>query len=206
MSNGQPYLPRSGVDERVIIEEMIRDRHSKDWEACNNFVKRCVYSKAKNIPSNRHEDIIQEVMYKVTKYLPHFRFQCTFKTWLNQIIESCIINVYRRLQNERPYQSPLVDPPNESDSEREGPHASEAKSAEEAFETNNEILNGIAALLEYANTHSNPIRDRLILRMVLFEGQTHAEAAKAAGCHAPVVGYVVREAQRYAREKMEHRL
>ncbi|SRR5260221_12470979 len=206
MSNGQPYLPKSGMDERLVVEEMIRDRHSKHWEEFSNFVKRCVYAKAKNILNNHQEDIIQEIMYKVTKYLPHFRFQCALKTWLNQIIESCIIDAYRRLQNEGPYQSLLAYPPNESDREGEELNASEAKSAEDAFETNHEIRNGITALLEYANTHSNPIRDRLILRMVIFEGQTHAEAAKAAGCHAPVVGYVVREAQRYAREKMGHRL
>jgi hypothetical protein len=37
--------------------------------------------------------------------------------------------------------------------------------------------------------------------MVVFEGKTYEEAAEVAGCHAPVVGYVVREAQRHAREK-----
>jgi RNA polymerase sigma factor (sigma-70 family) len=206
MSNGQPYLPQSGTSERLVVEEMIRDRHSKHWEECSHFVQRCVYTKAKNIPSNLQEDIVQEVMYKITKYLPHFRFQCVLKTWLNQIMESCIIDAFRKLQNEGLHQSPLVDPPNESARGGEELNTSEAKSAEDAFEINDEILNGITALLEYANTHSNPIRDRLVLRMVLFEGQSHMEAAKAAGCHAPVVGYVVREAQRYAREKMGHRL
>jgi RNA polymerase sigma factor (sigma-70 family) len=206
MSNDQPYQSKSGMDERLVVDEMIRDQHSKHWEECNNFVKRCVYAKAKGIISNLQEDIIQEIMYKVTKYLPHFRFQCALKTWLNQIIANCINDAYRMLQNEGPYQSPLVDPHNENNREGEELNVGEAKSAEDAFETRDEIRDGITALLEYANTHSNPVRNRLILRMVLFEGQTYAEAAKAAGCHAPVVGYVIREAQRYAREKMGHLL
>jgi len=202
----KPFLPWPGADERLIVGEMIRDRLSKHWEECSNFVRRCVYAKAKNIPDNLQEDIVQEVMYKVTKYLPHFRFQCALKTWLYQIIESCTIDMYRRLQHEGPYQIPLVDPLNESDREDEESKTSEAKSAEDAFEINEAIRDGMAALLEYANIHSNPARDSLIIRMVILEGQTYAETAIAAGCNAPVVGYVVREAQRYAREKMGHKL
>lgn len=206
MSNGESYLLWSGMDERLVVEEMMRDSDSKHWEECSKFVKRCVYAKAKNIPSNLQEDIIQEVMYKVTKYLPHFRFQCTLKTWLNSIIVHYIIDTHRKLKNERQIHSTLADPSNENEREGEGFQENEVMSTEHVFEANDELRNGVAALLEYANTHSNPVRNRLIIRMVILEGQTHAEAAKAAGCHTPVVGYVVREAQRYAREKMEHRL
>lgn len=205
MTGGKPLFPWPGANERSVVEEMIRDRYSKHWEECNKLVKRCVYARAKNILSNLQEDIIQEAMYKVAKYLPHFRFQCALNTWLNQIVEGCIIDAHRWLQNKGRPHPPLADPSNESNREGEGLNLGEAKSAEEAFETNHEIRNGIAALLEYVNTHSNPIRNRLIIRMVVFEGQTYAEAAKAVGCLAPVVGYVVREAQRYAREKMGHK-
>lgn len=203
MPNGQPYLPRSGIDERLVAEEMIRGQHPEHWEECSKFVKRRVDAKAKNIPVDLHEDITQEVMYKVTKSLPRFRFKCTLKTWVNLIIEHCIIDAHRKVQNEAPNHFHLADPPNGSDHESEEFNAGEAKSAEEIFDINNEIHDGTTALLEYANTHSNPIRDRLIIRMVIFEGHTHAETAIAAGCNAPVVGYVVREAQRYAR-KMGH--
>jgi RNA polymerase sigma factor (sigma-70 family) len=206
MTEGKPSLPRSGADERSIVEEMIRDRHSKYWDKYSEFVKRCVYATAKNIPKNLQEEIIQEALYKVTRYLPHFRFQCALKTWLNQIIERCIIDAHRRLRNERRSHLPLANPLNESDREGEELNTSAAKSAEDAFETNDEIRNGVTALLEYANAHSNPIRDRLIIRMVIFEGHSQAETAKAAGCSAAVAGYVVREAQRYAREKMGHNL
>ena len=79
MTGDKPSLPWSGADERLVVVEMIGDRDSKHWEECNKFVKRCVYAKAKNILSNLQEDIIQEAMYKVAKYLPHFRFQCALK-------------------------------------------------------------------------------------------------------------------------------
>jgi RNA polymerase sigma factor (sigma-70 family) len=206
MTGGKPLFPWPGVNERLVVEEMIRDRYSKHWEECNKLVKRCVYARAKNILSNLQEDILQEAMYKVAKYLPHFRFQCALKTWLNQIVEGCIIDAHRWQQNKGRSHPPLADPSNEGNREGEGLSLGEAKSAEDAFETNHEIRNGIAALLEYVHTHSNKVRNRLIIRMVIFEGRTYEEAAQAAGCHAPVVGYVVREAQRYARERMGHML
>lgn len=204
MSNGQPYLPRPGANEQVIVEEMMRDQRPEHWEECDKFVKRCVYSKAKNIPSHLLDDMVQEVMYKIAKYLPHFRFQCVLKTWVNQIIENQIIDEYRKLRNEGPHLLLLVNLPNETDSESQEPNASEVVSAEDAFEIYDKIRIGIEALLEYTNTHSNSVRNRHIIRMVLFEEKTYEEAAIAAGCKPPVVGYVVREAQRHAREKMDN--
>lgn len=205
MPESKSYFLWSGEDERSVVEEMLRDQHSKRWEDCCKFVTRCVYAKAKNIP-NHQEEIIQEVMYKVTKYLPYFQFKCALKTWLNTIIEHCIIDMHRRPQNQEQFNVPSSDPLNESEREDRGFNASEAKSAEDVYMTNDELRNGMVALREYANAHSNPIRNRLIIRMIIFEGHTHVETAKAAGCNAPVVGYVVREAQRYAREKMGHEL
>lgn len=195
-----------GKDERLVVAEMIRDRHSEYWEECAQFVRRSVYAKAKNIPTDLQDDINQDIMYKVAKFLPHFRFECTFKSWLNLIADRCVIDAYRKLQSEARSQLQLavVDPPNESDGENEELNTREVISAEEAFETNDKIQNGLKALLEYANTHANPTRNLSIIRWVLFEGKTYEEAAIAAGASSAVVGYVVRQAQHYAREAEEH--
>jgi len=195
-----------GMDERSVIEEMLRDRLSQHWEACSLVVKQRVYARARNIPANRQEEIIQEVMVKVVRYLPGFHFNCSLKTWLGFIIESCIIDVHRNLRNEGQFSAPLGDSLNENEREGDLSILSETWSAENTFMLNEELRNAVAALWEYTNAHSNPIRDRLIVRMVIFEGHSHIEAAKAAGCNAPVVGHVVREAQRYVREKMGHKL
>lgn len=208
MSNEHPYLLWMGIDQRLVVKEMIRDQNSRHWEECNNFVKHRVYARATNIPSDLQEDIIQEVMYKVTKYLPHFRFKCALKTWLNLIIERCIIDEYRSLQNKRRYHTPLADLPIENDHEGEELYASDVKSVEDNFITDDfvtldKIHDGLMALIEYINNHSNPIRNRFIIWMVIIDGQTYAETAVAAGCHVAVVGHVVREAQRYARERMK---
>ncbi len=144
-------------------------------------------------------------MLKVWKYLPHFRFECTLKTWLVPIIDHCVVDVHRKPQNELPYHFHFAISSSESDYEGEELGTGEEKSAEEIFIIDDEIDEGWAACLEYARTHANTRRNQIIIRMVIHEGRSHTEAAKEAGCSAAVVGYVVREAQRYAREKMEHR-
>ena len=166
---------------------------------------RWVHARAKNIPSDLQEEIIQESMYRVTKYLSDFHFQCALKNWVITITGHCIVDAYRRWRNEGQLNVPLGDPLNESDREGEVFTSSEAKSAEDIVVINEELCSAWAAVLEYANTHANTTRNLLIVRMVILEGHTHVEAAKAVGCEAPVVGYVVRQAQRYAREKMGYK-
>lgn len=201
MSKDQPYLPRPGVSELVIVNEMIRDLNHEHWEECRKFVQKCVYANARNLPNYLLEDIVQEVMLKITKHLPRFRFQCTLSTWVNQVIEHQIIDEYRKQQNQRPHLLFSTHQPEEADGESLELNTSEAASTEETFELLEKIRIGIEALQEYAQTHSNSTRNKLIIQMVFFEGKTYEEAAKAAGCSAPVVGYVVREAQIYVREK-----
>jgi RNA polymerase sigma factor (sigma-70 family) len=200
------YWP--GADERSVVEGMLRDRDSRHWEECRKVVKRRVYVRAKNIPTNRQEEIIQDVMVKIVRYLPGFHFHCALKTWLAFIIESCIVDVHRNMQNEGQLLARPEDVLNEHEYEDEDESGilSEVRSAEATFLLTEELRNAIASLWEYADMHSNPTRDRLIVRMVIFEGYSHNETAKVAGCSAPVVGYIVREAQRYAREKMGHKL
>jgi RNA polymerase sigma factor (sigma-70 family) len=200
------YWP--GADERSVVEEMLQDRDSRHWEECRKKVKQRVYVRAKNIPTNRRDEIIQEVMVKIVRYLPGFHFHCTLKIWLSFIIESCIIDVHRNVRNEGQLLARPEDVLNEHEYEDEDESGilSEAWSAEDTFLLNEELRNAVAALWEYAGMHANPTRDRLIIRMVIFEGRTHVETAKVVDCSAPVVGYIVREAQRYAREKMGHKL
>jgi RNA polymerase sigma factor (sigma-70 family) len=202
MTKGKSDSYWPGADERSIVEEMIRDRESQHWEACSEFVKRRVYAKAKNIPNNYRDEISQEAMCKIAKSLPTFQFQCALKTWLIPIIEHCIIDMHRKLRILGPFSVPLGDPLNENDREGEVIAVSEARSAEDMTMINAELRNAVAALVEYANSHSHPTRDWLIIQLAIFEGRTHQEIAKIVGCNAPVVGYVVREAQRYVREKM----
>ena len=67
-----------------------------------------------------------------------------------------------------------------------------------------ELNKALSALQEYVSTHANPIRSGRILNMVLIEGCSLEETAKAVGCSAAVAGKVVRSAQHYVRERLGH--
>lgn len=209
MTEGKPHRLWPGDDERSVVEAMIRDRDSKHWEECNRLVRQRVPIQAKNIPSNRHEEIIQEAMYKVVKYLPEFRFQSTLRTWLNAIIVSCIIDMYRKRRREMQiilWGDLLDDDGHESVTLSTGIARliGQANAAEDDFFIEEDFRRAVELLIEYVNTHAKPERNKQILWMVLFEKRTHEETAKVVGCKPPVVGYVVREAQRYVRERMKH--
>ena len=59
---------------------------------------------------------------------------------------------------------------------------------------------------EYVEKHANKDRNREILRLVMFEDQSNELTAIRLGVSAPVVGYIVRSAQRFIREKLGYHL
>lgn len=201
MFQDQPHFEDQNIDERAIVDAMMRDEHSEYWEKYHQFVSWSVHSRATNFPSHLWDDMAQDIMIKIMKYLPQFRFECTLKTWLNTIIGRHIADEYRKQQNLGPHIAFPAGPPGDIDGEVPEFGTSRMGSIEDDAEKREQIRIGMEALLEYANTTSHPVRNRHIIWLVLFDGQTHADAAKAVGCNAPVVGHVVREAQRYAREK-----
>jgi RNA polymerase sigma factor (sigma-70 family) len=201
MSEGKSIFPWSGADERSIVEEMIRNGDSWHWDECRRYVQQYVRTK-KVVSVDNQEEVIQEVMCRVARGLPDFRFGCAFKTWLITIIERCTIDMYRKSQHEGKFHIPLDNSPGEN--EGEAIALNEARSPEHAAIVIDELRAALAALLEYADTYSNPARARIIINMVIIEGHTYEEAAIAVGCKAPVVGYVVRQAQSYVRKKMRH--
>ena len=198
MPSDQPYLSGSRTDERAIVREMIGAKDSEHWKACSKFVRYHVHAKAKGIPIDVYDDIAQEVLYKIRRGLPGYRFNCTLRVWVSIIIERTIIDMHRKLLSEVSKEVSFIDGSSES------VHDDKEKSAEDIFMMSDEIRRGWEACLRYARTHANPSRNQLIIRKVIYEGETYAEAAKAAGCSEAIAGYVVREAQNYARKLREY--
>ncbi len=205
MTEGKAYLPWPGVDDRIVVEEMLRDSKSGQWYECREFVKKLVQAQAKNIPRDHWEDIVQEAMIRVGKYLRTFRHQCRFRTWLFGIVRSCIIDTHRKFMRPGEFMAPLGDSHDDVEHEGDAFTAVAPGTVEDECIVHDELSKALAALQEYVSTHAHPIRNGRILNMVLFEGRSLEEAVKAVGCSAPVVGYVVRSAQCYVRKRMEYR-
>lgn len=202
MTQGRPYPPWPGGDDRVVIKEMLRDSNSGQWYECREFVKKLVQVQANNIPRDYWEDIVQDAMIRVGKYLPTFQYQCAFKTWLFGIVRSCIIDVHRKFIRAAQFLAPPSEPRDDAEHEDDTFAASMSGTVEDACIIRDELNKALAALVEYVSTHAHSKRNGHILDMVLFQGRSLEETAKAVGCSAPVVGYVVRSAQRYVRESL----
>jgi RNA polymerase sigma factor (sigma-70 family) len=201
MTQIKPNLSWPGRDDRIVVEEMLRDRTSGQWHECREFVKRLVQVQAKNTPRDHWEDIIQDAMIRIDKYLRTFRYQCALRTWLFGIVRSCIIDTHRKFTRTGQFIAPPGDPHDDVALEYDEIDTDRTHTAEDAYIMHDDLRKALVTLQEYVSTHANPSRNRRILDMVILEGRSLEEAAKAVGCSAPVAGYVVRSAQRYVREK-----
>ena len=202
MTEGKPYLLWPGGDDRIVVEEMLRDSKSGQWYECREFVKKRVQVQAKNIPQDHWDDLVQDAMIRVNKSLITFQHRCTLRTWLFGIVYSCIIDAHRKFTHEGQFIAPQADSHNDIEHDGDAFTANMPGAVEDQCITHDELNKALAALQEYVSTHANPIRNGRILDMVIFEGRSLEEVAKAIGCSAPVAGYVVRSAQRYVRERL----
>lgn len=205
MADRTPHLLWPGADEKAIVAEMLRNPESGQWFECRDFVRKIIEGRARNIPADRRDDIVQDVMIRVDRYLPDFQFRCSLTTWLFRIIQSCIADTHRKLMHDSEHVTSLVASTEDLEQEDGILTVPAPVTVEYEYIVRDELVKALAALQEYISTHSHPDRNQQILHMVLFEGRSMEEAAHASGCSAAMVSYIVRSAQRHVREKLEHR-
>jgi RNA polymerase sigma factor (sigma-70 family) len=203
MTRDKSYPQRATIDDKLVVEEMLRDNSSGQWHECYVLVVRLVQQKAHNISMNHRQDIVQDAMMRIHKYLSTFKFQCSLKTWIHSIVHSCVIDDYRKSNRTGHLTVPLSDPQDDFELDSDMPVATLSRAVEDECIIRDELHKAFVALLEYVSRHSNKERNRKILHLVLFENRSLEDTARAVGCSAPVVGYIVRSAQRYVREKLK---
>src|SRR5260370_1968435 len=182
MIEGKRYPPWQGGDDRIVVEEMLRDRTSGKWYECREFVKRLVQVQAKNIPQNHWEDLVQDAMMRVDKYLRTFRYQCKLSTWLFGIVRSCIIDAHRKFTRAGQFIAPPGDPLDDVEREYDEIDADRAKTAEDVCIIHDDLRKALAALQESVSTHSNPIRNVPILDIVIFQVLSPPPLLKSSTC------------------------
>jgi RNA polymerase sigma factor (sigma-70 family) len=202
MTNYKSYLLWPGADDRIVVEEMLRDSTSGQWFECREFVQKYVEWKAGIIPRDQQDDLIQNIMFRIHKALPDFQFRCRLKTWLYNIIQNSIIDAHRTQKRIDQHMIFLGETREDEELEEEVPEAQTRLTTEENYIIQNDLRTALLALEEYIQTHANRERNRQILEMVLLKDKSLEEAANAIGCSPPVAGYVVRTAQRYVRERL----
>lgn len=206
MSTDNPYPPGwPGEDDRVAIEEMLRDSQSEHWKHCREFVKQRVRIQAKNISPDSWEDIVQETMRRIGVKLRSFEHKnnSTLRTWIISITSNCIADEARNREREEEHIAHSEDSHTTYDDGEplDTLITPASNSTEDMCIMHEKLQEVLKTLLEHLATRNHPERDKLIVEMVIFKGYSHEAAAKVVGCSAAVVGYVVRTAQENARKK-----
>lgn len=204
MKEGKSYLSWPGSDDELVVREMLIDPISEQWYDCHTFVMKLVQGQAKNISRDSWEDITQDVMMRIHHSLPSFKHQCKLRTWVYGIVHSCVIDAYRKNMRIEPFTTSLNNPPGTPDGDDNFFPAITAETVEDVCIVRDDLRNVLDALREYVASHAHPERNAKILELVLYGGFSLEEAAQAAGCSAPVAGYVVREAKSFVRIKLDY--
>ena len=94
MTEGKPYLPWPGADDRIVVEEMLRDRSSGQWHECYVLVTRLVQIQAHNISNDHWDDLVQEALAKALTNIDLVRPETNMVVWLctflhNQLGSDC---------------------------------------------------------------------------------------------------------------------
>lgn len=152
-------------------EQLITDAQKGNKEAYNTLLTR--YSTKLThlisfnvIDQSQVHDISQEVLLKVYRYLPHFKLESQFSTWLYRITKNTIKNHYRMTTLRLESETEFAYQQNHNSNESPEYQAS-------SIELGKQVEEAIAQL-------SQELRDCYGLHT--FEGQSYEEIAKEMNC------------------------
>jgi RNA polymerase sigma-70 factor (ECF subfamily) len=177
--------------------ELVRLAKASDVEAFGELVRRHmkgVYCLAYSFVQNHADadDLSQETFLKAYRSLDSFRERSSFRTWLYRIgFNLCASFVRRRMPS--------------TSAAREGGLAAESLSTAQArFPTPAEA----ASLRELqtrslALVRSLPLKLRVALHLVVYDGLSHRDAADVIGCSANTVSWRLFRAREILRQKLE---
>lgn len=197
-------IPWPGHDEKAVIDDMLADGESLHWNRCYELVEQLTRQWAGGLPVDLREEITQNAMIKVMLYLPAFKQQSKLSTWLVRIVRSCKADEFRK--NQQSHTHPVISlnkPLRNDEGDEESIDLPASLTAEQELEMREELHEIFNAILEFLAEHGKQERNSEIIGLYL-DGYNHQKITLQLGIPAPVVGYVIRSMQRYAREFRQH--
>jgi RNA polymerase sigma factor (sigma-70 family) len=185
--------PRS--DDEQTVNEMLNDPNCHHWSECHQFFERLV--KLSRVPVDIHDDVVQNALLSVINYLPTFRFDCKFSTWLVYILRSRIVDAMRdlvRANKQVLIPGELLD---DDGNDTVILAFQDLHTPEELCISHEELDEVVSAMREYLSNHTNRERNRQILQKFFLYQYTVAEIARELGVNIPVVRSVISAFKRY---------
>ena len=193
----------SALNSKAVIEEMRKDRNSEHWDTCFKYISYYIEKQFPNLLPKFREEATQDSMVSVFKSLSSFRFDSNLTTWLASIARHRAIDAWRQ-QNRVPHERSMDEVLEGHENDIESAVIMKPQTPEERLLAQEQEKELITLLEAFLQLHSKTARNKEILQMVMFDGYSYVEAAKILNINAPVVGHVVRSAQRYICEKLPH--
>ena len=194
-----------GLDDKLVVAEMLQNPESDHWTACNNFINKLIGKISPYLPYDLREDAVQETMASVHNGLTTFRFNSKFTTWLTSIARHRVIDVERKYTAVVDHEVPTKDTPSEREEGLETFPANLSRTPEEEFLTSEKLKETIDEIEAFIKKHTKTERNRQILQRVLLEDYSCEETARALGINAPVVSHVVRSARKHLRVRKSNK-
>jgi len=200
------YDPWPGPDEDVVIEAMLADPDSYHWSRCYELVEKLVQQWASDLSLDDKPEVVQNVMMRVVQYLPTFRRGSKLSTWLVKVVRSRRADEFRKLQSSHSMLIVSLDVfPRMWDDDTESIDLPTLLTTEEEFLQREELREIYEALLKHLAEQGKhrkggkQERNSKILDLYL-DGLNQQEIARELRIPAPVVGYVIRSIQTFARD------
>src|SRR5438067_8729023 len=159
-----------GPNDDIIIEAMLNDRHSLHayhWNECQAYVNKLV-QRTSNFSVDEKEEIAQNTMFWIVRYLGNFKRECRFTTWIIKVVSSRIADAGREKQT---LIKRVALPPNDPDVDTQKDdyisRISSPRTAEEEYILHEDLREVSKALLDYLRTRANSERNIRILEMYL---------------------------------------
>jgi RNA polymerase sigma factor (sigma-70 family) len=192
-----------GDDEDRILDEMLRDENSPEWDACYAKVVEIVgrVGRRHHLPDKDIEDIVADVHNVVRLSLRTFRRECTFPTWITRIASNqCSDRVRRIIHDKRLVSLDDLQPDtwghpamNVADHD---PYTPERVCI--AHERIEQVLRWCRL---WVKTRRHPKRDHTIIALLL-EGLATGEIAEKLGLPPQTVANVIFALRQYLRERL----
>ncbi len=204
MTEGKPSYQWSELNDKAVIEAMLRNAESEHWHKCSAFIRYYIEQQFSNLWSHLKDDTVQEILLSVHKGLSAFRYQSNFTTWLAVIARNRAIDVLRQQAEITQRERHLDDLPESHESDIQSSISSILRTPEEFVLTQERIQEVFAMIETFLRLHTKYERNRQILQMVLIDGYSYEDTAQILGVNAPVVGHIVRSARTYLDQKLSH--
>jgi RNA polymerase sigma-70 factor (ECF subfamily) len=115
MSGGQTLAAgyKSEVDDTVLVREA-QGGNRKAFEELVRHYDQEVLRLALNLTGSQEgaQDIYQDAFLRAYRNLPHFRFECSFYTWLYRIVTEVCLDCLRRHRLQEPETNATARPAN----------------------------------------------------------------------------------------------